>query len=183
MLYSLRNLCRSLLLARDDVFGYRRYSFYAALELGFSSDTAVINRDVKAFLELHLSTRPKLQKLDRIPGVRAAGAHAGVTCVCELVAASCRRSVFLELLRMSAFHSAQRQTSPISRLYSPHLCSAIFSESRARRLAAAFLCCSRARRRLAKRRYSSIWRVKRCIASIESTITSTRTFKSISAAT
>ncbi|KAI6225913.1 ATPase family protein [Aphelenchoides besseyi] len=60
--FSLRNLCRSLLMTRDDVFRDKAYSLYTALELGFSAGTdPVINKDIFDLMQKHHGKKPVLK--------------------------------------------------------------------------------------------------------------------------
>ncbi|KAI6207833.1 Midasin [Aphelenchoides besseyi] len=60
--FSLRNLCRSLLMTRDDVFRDKAYSLYTALELGFSAGTdPVIGKDIFDLMQKHHGKKPVLK--------------------------------------------------------------------------------------------------------------------------
>ncbi|KAI6182875.1 Midasin [Aphelenchoides bicaudatus] len=58
--FSLRNLCRSLLLSKDDIFADKQYSMHVALQLGFSSGSEDHLHEVQMFLQKHVGNKPIL---------------------------------------------------------------------------------------------------------------------------
>lgn len=59
--FSLRNLCRSLLLSKDDIFDDKSYSLHVALELGFSSGSDENAREVQSLIQKHVGSKKTLK--------------------------------------------------------------------------------------------------------------------------
>ncbi|KAI6241255.1 Midasin [Aphelenchoides fujianensis] len=60
--FSLRNLCRSLLMTRDDVFRDKAFSLYTALELGFAAGgDLAIAKEIQEIMWKHNGKKPPLK--------------------------------------------------------------------------------------------------------------------------